>query len=226
MTTTTNTSTTPLSTVIGVFPTHEQADRAIDELRHTNFRYDHIRVVERGAGGFADTLKGVFTGQAAMASNTADSLVKMGMPEYEAQYYQNELDADHVLILMNAEDRPEDAFGVMRQNGAFDIQSRLRMPPANVATTERATQQTQTTYQPQTPVTATPAVAPNADRTDTRYTGSGAQRNAEGAPVAYDPAAQPMAYNPAAQQAAPTPNASPDPDMIDQRTNREAPQNA
>jgi hypothetical protein len=128
MTTSTPTNTTPLSTVIGVFADHEQADRAIDELRHSRFSYERIRVVERGMGGFGDTLKSLFTGQAAMASNTADNLVKMGMPEYEAQYYQRELDANHVLVLMNADDRPEDAFTVMRQNGAFDINSRLRMP--------------------------------------------------------------------------------------------------
>lgn len=128
MTTTTTTTTTPLSTVIGVFSSHEQADKAIDELRHTRFSYEHIRVVERGRGGFTDTLKGMFTGQAAMASSETEDLVKMGLPEYEAQHYQQELDADHVLVLMNADDRPEDAFGVMRQNGAFEISTRFRMP--------------------------------------------------------------------------------------------------
>lgn len=127
----TNTTTTPLSTVIGVFPDHEQADSAIDELRHTRFSYEHIRVIERGTGGFVDTLKGMFTGQASVASSAADNLTKMGMPDYEAQHYQRELDADHVLVLMNADDRPEEAFTIMRQNGAFDINSRLRVSPGN-----------------------------------------------------------------------------------------------
>ncbi len=126
-----STTITPLSTVIGVFPDLEQANRAIDGLRHTNFGYDHIRVVERGTGGFFDNLKALFTGQGEMASSTADTLIKMGMPDYEAQYYQRELDANHVLVLMNADDRPEEAFRVMRENGAFDIQSRLRLDLAN-----------------------------------------------------------------------------------------------
>ena len=210
MTTTTQTSTTPLSTVIGVFPTHEQADQAIDELRHTNFRYDHIRVVERGTGGFADTLKGMFTGQAAMASNTADSLVKMGMPEYEAQYYQNELDSDHVLILMNADDRPEEAFSVMRQNGAFDIQSRLRMPSTDDTMARRDVQEMRATTQPQQqvpPVAGDANVPPAAFPPNTRYAG--------GSQATYDPVAQPVA-----------PDASTDPDLENQRANREAPQNA
>jgi hypothetical protein len=123
---TTTTTTTPLSTVIGVFSDYKQANTAIDELRTANFRYESIRLVEHGTGSFRDTLKGMFSGQSAVASNTSESLVNMGMPQYEAEYYQRELDADHVLLLMNADDRPEDAFKVMRQNGAFDINSRLR----------------------------------------------------------------------------------------------------
>lgn len=125
---------TPFSTVIGVFPGYDQANQAIDELRQARFSYGRIRLVERGSGGFLDTLKGLFSGQASMASNAPDSLVKMGMPEHDAQYYQRELDADHALILMNADERAEEAFRVMRQNGAFDISAHLREAPANVRT--------------------------------------------------------------------------------------------
>lgn len=121
----------PLSTVIGVFPDYDQANRAIDELRRTKFSYDRIRLVQHGTGNFFDNLKSMFTGQASMTSNTADVLIKMGMPEYEAQHYQQELDANHVLLLMNADDRPEEAFSIMRQNGAFDLNSRLRTSPSD-----------------------------------------------------------------------------------------------
>ncbi len=120
------TTSTSLSTVIGVFFDHKQANEAIDGLRQANFSYERIRLVERGTGHFFNNLKGLFSGQSAVSSNTSDSLRNMGMPEYEAQYYQRELDAEHVLVLMNADERPEEAFNVMRQNGAFDIQSRLR----------------------------------------------------------------------------------------------------
>src|SRR5579884_3732119 len=114
-------TTSPFSTVIGVFPALDQAEKAIDELRHAHFSYDRIRLVERGTGSFFDPLKGMFTGQAAVTSNTADNLIKMGLPEYEARHYQSELDAQHVLVMMNADERPEDAFNIMRQSGAFDI---------------------------------------------------------------------------------------------------------
>ncbi len=161
-----STTTTPLSTVIGVFPDLEQANKAIDELRNTNFGYDRIRVVERGTGGFFDTLKGMFTGQGAVASSTTDTLVKMGMPDYEAQHYQSELDANHVLVLMNADDRPEEAFRVMRENGAFDINSRLRLNLENGSAQPGRVEQSQAAPAPapaQAPGNSVPPAAPYAN---------------------------------------------------------------
>jgi hypothetical protein len=180
----------PLSTVIGVFPSVDQAEKAIDELRRARFSYERIRLVERGTGSFFDSLKGMFTGQGAVASNTADNLTKMGLPEYEARHYQSELDAHHVLVLMNADERPEDAFSIMRQNGAFDLNMRLRTNLSDSATVNgatdeardvraqeedknvraqeearnvRAQEETASTY----PVSNAPASTPRTDRTDT-----------------------------------------------------------
>lgn len=130
-------TTNPRSTVIGVFPDHDTANEAIDDLRRTRFGYERIRLVERGTGNFFDSLKGMFTGQAHVASNASDTLIKMGMPEHDANYYQGELDANHVLLLMNADERPEEAFNIMRQHGAFDISSRLKVDPTNGATEVR-----------------------------------------------------------------------------------------
>lgn len=168
--------TSPFSTVIGVFPALDQAERAIDELRHAHFSYDRIRLVERGTGSFFDPLKGMFTGQAAVTSNTADNLIKMGLPEYEARHYQSELDAQHVLVMMNADERPEDAFNIMRQSGAFDINARLRtvLPQGSTreerkeerreAREERREERREAQAAPQggTPVTA-PSPAPRSD---------------------------------------------------------------
>ncbi len=126
-------TTTTFSTVIGVFADNDQANRAIDELRQAKFSYGRIRIVERGTGTFRDTLRGMFTGQASMASNTADDLIKMGMPEQDAHYYQHELDTGGVMVIMNADDRPEQAFGIMRQGGAFDINGRLKLAQPDVS---------------------------------------------------------------------------------------------
>jgi hypothetical protein len=135
----TTTPTAPLSTVIGVFPGYDQANQAIDQLRQARFSYGRIRLVERGTGGFMDTLKGLFSGQTTTASGAPSSLEKMGMPEHDAQYYQRELDADHVLILMNADERAEEAFRVMRQCGAFDISAHLREAPMAASNGSAAT---------------------------------------------------------------------------------------
>jgi hypothetical protein len=162
----------PLSTVIGVFPNMDQAEQAIDELRHARFSYERIRLVERGTGSFFDSLKGMFTGQGTVTSNTAENLIKMGLPEYEAKHYQSELDAHHVLVLMNADDRPEDAFSIMRQNGAFDLNLRLRTTPADVTTADNTIDETRNERlqtmspdetQPVAPVPPVPPSAPPAE---------------------------------------------------------------
>src|SRR5690348_1058747 len=164
----TTTASTPLSTVIGVFSGHEQADQAIDALRAAKFSYERIRVVERGRGGFSDTLKGLFTGQSEVAASATDDLVKMGMPDYEAQYYQRELDSNNVLLLINADDRPEEAFNIMRQNGAFDLQSRLRMPAQNGQAAPTNTNGSWTGSGQNAP--SQPAMAPTPSNTNTSRT--------------------------------------------------------
>lgn len=167
----------PFSTVIGVFPALDQAERAIDELRHAHFSYDRIRLVERGTGSFFDPLKGMFSGQAAVTSNTADNLIKMGLPDYEAQHYQSELDVHHVLVMMNADERPEDAFNIMRQSGAFDINARLRTVSPQGSTKEERREvreerrEAQAAPQGGTPVTTPSSNAPaSAPRPDTPQT--------------------------------------------------------
>ena len=175
----TTTTTTPFSTVIGVFADNDQANRAIDELRRAKFSYGRIRVVERGTGTFKDTLRGLFTGQASTTSNTADDLIKMGMPEQDAHYYQRELDTGRVMVIMNADDRPEQAFGIMRQGGAYDINGHLKMAPPNV-----------------------PVGAYNSDA-------SQAANNPATAPETPNANVPPPTYNPAMSQSQPAPNVPP-----------------
>lgn len=124
-------TTAQLSTVIGVFANHDQANHAIDELRRAGFSYDRIRLIERGSGNFLDTLKSLFTGQESTTSNNPSDLMKMGMPEQDAHYYQRELDSGNVIVILNAGEQPEQAFNIMRMSGAFDISSHMRTAAAN-----------------------------------------------------------------------------------------------
>jgi hypothetical protein len=190
------TTMTPLSTVIGVFPDHGQVDSVIDELRRSKFSYARIRLVQRGTGNFLDTLKGLFTGQASMASSTAEVLMKMGMPEHDARYYQGELDAGCVLILMNADERPEEAFKIMRQNGAIDISSRLKTSPSNAQPEAYNPNGSRETNIPD--ATPYPAVPP------TTNSDAPARSNAPSVPPTTNPVAPVEVYNPDVSQEIPS----------------------
>jgi cell division septation protein DedD len=121
------TPTTPeRSTMIAVFTNRDQANQAIDNLRHAGYSYDHIRLVERGANSFIENLKSLFTGQAATSTNSADDWMRIGVPEQDAHSYQSELDAGRSIVLIKAVENPEQALGILRQSGAYDIASRLR----------------------------------------------------------------------------------------------------
>ena len=170
---------TETSTVIGVFTNRDQANRAIDELRRAGFSYDQIRIVERGAGSFLDNLKSLFTGQETTSSNKADDLMRMGVPEQDARHYQSELDAGRVIVIVKAAGRPEQAMTILRQNGAHDVNSRLRTAEPNVQ---------QGAYNPNAqPGTYNPNVQPGT----------------------YDPNAQPGTYNPNVPPETHDPNAPP-----------------
>ena len=114
------------STMIAVFVNRDQANQAIDNLRHAGFSYEQIRLVEHGTNSFVETLKSLFTGQTTATTDSADDWMRIGVPEQDAHNYQSELDAGRSIVLIKAVDNPEQALSIMRQNGAFDIVSRLR----------------------------------------------------------------------------------------------------
>jgi hypothetical protein len=126
------TMTNERSAALGVFADNEQADKAIDDLRHAGFGYNQIRVVAHGTGGFLDSFKSLFTSQETVNANTPDDLIKLGVPEQDARYYQSQLDAGHVIVAVNAIDRLEQALSILHQDGAHDISARLRTAEADL----------------------------------------------------------------------------------------------
>jgi hypothetical protein len=114
------------STLIAVFSGTEQANQAIDNLRHAGFGYDQIRLVDNGTTGFFEDLKGLFTGHTAAATNSAEDWMRIGVPEQDAHFYQSELEAGHSILLSKAINNPEQALSILRQSGAYDIAFRLR----------------------------------------------------------------------------------------------------
>jgi hypothetical protein len=139
--------------MIAVFANRDQANQAIDNLRHAGYGYDQIRLVEHGTNSFVENLKSLFTGQTTTTTNSANDWMRIGVPEQDAHQYQSELDSGRSIVLIKAVGSPEQALSIMRQSGAYDIASRLRTaPPAMPSGTNNPNAQPGTygTTQPQT----------------------------------------------------------------------------
>jgi len=110
------------STVVGVFTDNAQAEQAINELLRVGFSNDEISV-SRGAaatGGFIDSLKSLFTRQETPAATTAHDFNLMGVPEQDADFYQDELNAGRTIVLVRAAGMEPEAFGILGLYGAYD----------------------------------------------------------------------------------------------------------
>src|SRR5579884_3307637 len=112
---------TEYSTMIAVFASYDQANQAIDNLRHAGYGYDHIRLVERGPNNFIENLKSLFASQVTAMATSANDWMRIGVPEQEAHHYQDELDSGRPIVLVKSVDDPERAFGILRQCGAYDL---------------------------------------------------------------------------------------------------------
>ena len=185
------TITSEYSTMIAVFANRDQANLAIDNLRHAGYNYDQIRLVEHGANGFVESIKSLFTGQSTTTTNSADDWMRIGVPEQDAHQYQSELDAGRSIVLIKAVSNPEQALSIMRQSGAYDVSARMRTAPPAMPSGTRNPNAQPGAYNPNAPQPG--AYNPNAPQ-----------------PGPYNPNAQPGAYNPNAPQPGPyNPNAQP-----------------
>jgi hypothetical protein len=173
------------STVVGIFPTSAQTESAINELQRMGFTDQNIGYLVRStneaiqgnvAGGIlAANLGGGAIGAA--ASDVIGALTKMGIPEEEANYYQNEFEAGRVLVTVYAPNHQQQVLDVLRRSGAYDASrqqdapDRARTPvyaqirdtpsPAN------AYKQAQVDTQPETHVPAPQTYKPHAPNAPT-----------------------------------------------------------
>jgi hypothetical protein len=78
------------------------------------------------AGGIlAVTLGGVALG--AVAGSFVGALTGFGIPEEDALYYQNELESGRIIVTVKAAGRYQEAFDILRHNGAYDANTRNNM---------------------------------------------------------------------------------------------------
>jgi uncharacterized protein (TIGR02271 family) len=76
------------------------------------------------AGAFATAIGGAALGAGVGA--IAGALVGMGVPEEHAEYYEGEAKAGKTLVTVRAGDRYDDAQQILRNGGAYDVESRDR----------------------------------------------------------------------------------------------------
>jgi uncharacterized protein (TIGR02271 family) len=76
------------------------------------------------AGAFATAIGGAAIGAGLGA--IAGALVGMGVPEEHAKYYEGEAKAGKTLVTVRADGRYDDAQQILRDHGAYDIESRER----------------------------------------------------------------------------------------------------
>jgi len=74
------------------------------------------------AGAFATALGGAAIGAGVGA--VAGALVGMGLPKEEAEYYEGEVKSGRTLVTVRADGRYDEAQRLLRQGGAYDIESR------------------------------------------------------------------------------------------------------
>ena len=88
------------------------------------------------AGAFASALGGAAIGAGVGA--IAGALAGMGVPKDEAEYYEGEAKSGRTLVTVRADSRYDQAQRVLRQHGAYDIESRGATTTAPGLATERA----------------------------------------------------------------------------------------
>ena len=198
-------STNEQSTIIGVFVNRDQANLAIDNLRHAGFSYDQIRLVQNGTNNFIEDVKSLFTGQTTTSTDSADDWMRIGVPEQDAQYYQSELDAGRSIVLLKAVSNPEQSLTILHQSGAYDIAFRFRTAPPTIPSgthnpdAQAGVRNPNPNVQPGTydPNAQTGARNPNPNAQPGTYdpnTQAGV-RNPNAQPVTHDPNVQPGTYN-------------------------------
>src|SRR5437588_5323931 len=74
------------------------------------------------ADAFATALGGAAIGAGVGA--IAGALVGMGVPKEEAEYYEGEVKSGRTLVTVRADGRYDEAQRILRQHGAYDIESR------------------------------------------------------------------------------------------------------
>ena len=116
------------SLVAGVFSQDAAAQQAMTDLQNAGFSNDQIRYsVHKGGNGILDSLLG------------------LGVPQNEADFFNREFLAGRTIVTVNSSDRQQEAYDILNRNGAYDANSSMDQS-ANADQTEQPYQTDQTGY--------------------------------------------------------------------------------
>lgn len=91
------------SMIMGVFTDGAQAQQAMDDLQQAGFSRDQIRYsVRRGGTGITNSLE------------------NLGLPEEEASFYNREFEGGRTVVMVNTNDRQQEAYNILQRYGAYD----------------------------------------------------------------------------------------------------------
>ncbi len=100
-------TTTDRSAVLSVFENETQVQQAMDDLQRIGISSDRIRYYVRKSG-----------------TAITDLLERLGLPEQEASFYNEEFEADHPVVMVNAGERQQEVYDLLYRNGGYDMKTR------------------------------------------------------------------------------------------------------
>lgn len=104
--------------VAAVFETEEQAKQAMQDLQRAGFSNDQIRYsVHRGGTGITD------------------SLVSLGLPQQEADFYNGQFEAGKTIVTVNTRDRQQEAYNILARDGGQSGNANFAQTAGNVTST-------------------------------------------------------------------------------------------
>src|SRR5436309_15935091 len=93
--------------VVGVFTHESQARRALDELRSAGFDIAPFGLAMRKEHMIPPSIR--------------NELVRGGIPETDADYYDHALQSDRVIAIIQADHGWQDIIDILHRNGAYDV---------------------------------------------------------------------------------------------------------
>lgn len=110
--------------VIGVFGDSSTAQSAIAELHHAGFRDDQILFSgHEGTPGFLERLVHGTSEPQASTGNFAARLVGLGVPQEEANYYQQQAEQGRSIVAVQSYGHQQEAKDILYRFGAYDMRT-------------------------------------------------------------------------------------------------------